>query len=53
VARRNIISGFLATRLFPINLQKAIEALKPKEKKRKGFKGPTTPRKRQVAADII
>jgi hypothetical protein len=46
VAYRNIISGFLATGLFPINLQKAIEALKPKEKKRKGFEGPITLKKR-------
>ncbi|KAG6989282.1 hypothetical protein FocnCong_v021175 [Fusarium oxysporum f. sp. conglutinans] len=53
LSRRNIISGFTASGLFPINLQKALAALKPREKKRKRFNGPITPRKAQVIADTI
>ncbi|WKT54119.1 hypothetical protein QSH57_004703 [Fusarium oxysporum f. sp. vasinfectum] len=53
LTRRNIISGFLATGLFPINIQKALKSLKPKEKKRKSFQGPTTPRKVQVTSETV
>ncbi|RYC78685.1 hypothetical protein BFJ63_vAg18440 [Fusarium oxysporum f. sp. narcissi] len=53
VTRRNILSGFLATGLYPIDVQKAIGALRPREKKRKQFEGPTTPPKRQVVDDTI
>ncbi|KAK2666831.1 hypothetical protein RAB80_017252 [Fusarium oxysporum f. sp. vasinfectum] len=53
LTRRNIISGFSATGLFPIDIQKALQSLKPKEKKRKSFEGPTTPRKRQVVAETV
>ncbi|KAK2132057.1 hypothetical protein NOF04DRAFT_1161438, partial [Fusarium oxysporum II5] len=47
------ISGFSATGLFPINIQKALKSLKPKEKKRKSFQGPTTPRKVQVTSETV
>jgi hypothetical protein len=47
------MSGFSATGLFPIDVQKALQSLKPKEKKRKSFEGPTTPRKRQVVAETV
>uniref|UniRef100_A0A4E9E7R9 HTH CENPB-type domain-containing protein n=1 Tax=Gibberella zeae TaxID=5518 RepID=A0A4E9E7R9_GIBZA len=53
ISQRNIRSGFLKLGIFPINLQKAIEALKPRERERKGFKGPTTPRRRRVEDNII
>ncbi|SCO90195.1 uncharacterized protein FRV6_14323 [Fusarium oxysporum] len=53
LTRRNILSGFLATGLFPIDVRKALKSLKPKEKKRKSFEGPTTPRKRQVVAETV
>ncbi|KAH7461688.1 hypothetical protein FOMA001_g18889 [Fusarium oxysporum f. sp. matthiolae] len=53
LTRRNIMSGFLATGLFPINIQKALKSLKPKEKKRKSFQGPTTPRKVQVTSETV
>jgi 4-hydroxybenzoate polyprenyltransferase len=53
LTRRNIISGFSATGLFPIDVQKALQSLKPKEKKRQSFEGPTTPRKRQVVAETV
>ncbi|KAM5528947.1 transposase [Fusarium oxysporum f. sp. phaseoli] len=43
----------LATGLFPINIQKALKSLKPKEKKRKSFQGPTTPRKVQVTSETV
>jgi 4-hydroxybenzoate polyprenyltransferase len=51
--RRNIISGFSSSEICPLKVEKAIEALKPKEKKRKGFEGPTTPRKSRVFSDDI
>ncbi|KAL9572214.1 hypothetical protein ACKAV7_003702 [Fusarium commune] len=53
LTRRNILNGFLVTGLFPIDLQRALQSLKPKEKKRKAFEGPTTPRKRQVVTETI
>ncbi|KAG7423072.1 hypothetical protein Forpi1262_v015553 [Fusarium oxysporum f. sp. raphani] len=53
LTRRNILSGFLATGLFPIDVRKALKSLKPKEKKRKSFEGPITPRKRQVVAETV
>jgi 4-hydroxybenzoate polyprenyltransferase len=53
LSHRNMVSGFSASGLFPINLQKALAALKPREKKRKRFNGPITPRKAQVIADTI
>ncbi|PTD02539.1 hypothetical protein FCULG_00012580 [Fusarium culmorum] len=52
MTRRNIISGFSASGIYPLCLQKAIDALKPREKQRKGFEGPTTPRKSRVVSDM-
>jgi 4-hydroxybenzoate polyprenyltransferase len=53
MSQRNITSGFSKSGVFPICVQKAIEALKPRERKHKSFEGPTTPRKSQVTDDII
>jgi hypothetical protein len=52
MSRRNIMSGFSKSGVFPICLRKAIEALKPRERKRKTFEGPTTPRKPRVTDDL-
>ena len=46
------MSGFSKSGVFPICLRKAIEALKPRERKRKTFEGPTTPRKPRVTDDL-
>ncbi|SCO88909.1 related to transposase [Fusarium oxysporum] len=51
--RRNNLSGFSASGIHPISVKKAIEALKPVERKRKSFEGPITPRKRPVTSDMI
>ncbi|KAL5610913.1 hypothetical protein FOBRF1_007030 [Fusarium oxysporum] len=53
LTRRTILSGFSASGIHPISVKKAIEALKPVERKRKSFEGPTTPRKRHVTSDMI
>jgi hypothetical protein len=39
--------------LFPIDFQRALDVLKPRDKKRKRFNGLTTPREAQVTADDI
>jgi hypothetical protein len=53
LSHRNIMSGFLASGLCPLDVQRAINALKPRERKHKSFDEPTTPRKRQVIADTL
>lgn len=53
LSRRNIISGFLTSGLYPIDLQRAIRALQPREKKRKRFEALTPPMKRQIVADDL
>ncbi|RFN40377.1 hypothetical protein FIE12Z_13058 [Fusarium flagelliforme] len=50
---RNIMSGFSASGIYPLCVEKAIQALKPKEKRRKGFEGPTTPKRARVDDDDI
>ncbi|PTD03487.1 hypothetical protein FCULG_00012822 [Fusarium culmorum] len=52
ISRRNIMSGFSASGVFPVDVRKAIEALKPKERKRKTFEAPTTPKRPQVTDDM-
>jgi hypothetical protein len=47
------MSGFSTSGLFPIDFQRALDALKPREKKRKRFNEPTTPRKARVTADNV
>lgn len=46
------MSGFSASGVFPVDVRKAIEALKPKERKRKTFEAPTTPKRPQVTDDM-
>jgi 4-hydroxybenzoate polyprenyltransferase len=53
LTKRNIMSGFSASGLCPLDFQRALDVLKPREKKRKRFNGPTTPRKAQVTADDV
>jgi 4-hydroxybenzoate polyprenyltransferase len=52
LTERNIRSGFKATGIWPVNGEKALEALKPKEKARRGFNQTTTPRKLPTVINI-
>jgi hypothetical protein len=47
------MSGFLSSGLYPMDVQRAINALRPREKKRKRFEALTPPMKRQVVADDL
>ncbi|PTD02082.1 hypothetical protein FCULG_00012909 [Fusarium culmorum] len=52
ISHRNIISGFSASGVFPVDIRKAIEALKPKERKRKTFEAPITLKRPQVTDNM-